>query len=242
MNELSAAIKIQENSQASLTGERIYEALKDAILDGAIRQGHLLTEVGIAEIFGVSRTPVREALHKLEAEELLVTLPRKGLTVNSLRFADGIALYDASIVIEAQAASLAAQNRNTSQLMNMEICIANMRECADKLDGKEAAQKFAALNYDFHLLVAEASSNKYLYSFVCELRAKMRLLNTSLVSLKVHENAESNGGVGERDKAEDHDNIFEAIKKGDSELAGLLMKRHLTASRSFFYNTHSKKS
>ena len=95
----------------------VFENLWTAILDGNLKAGQRLMEVQLAEQLGVSRTPIREAIRKLELEGLVVMLPRKGAYVANMSFKDLIDVLEVRASLEGLAGSLAAERRRDARLV-----------------------------------------------------------------------------------------------------------------------------
>ena len=95
----------------------VFENLRAAILDGNLKAGQRLMEVQLAEQLGVSRTPIREAIRKLELEGLVVMLPRKGAYVANMSFKDLIDVLEIRASLEGLAAYLAAERRSEKSLL-----------------------------------------------------------------------------------------------------------------------------
>ncbi len=202
--------------------EMVYQALKSNILSGALIPGTYLTEISVSNAFGVSRTPVREALRRLENEKYLQTIPRKGVVVQNIRTTDAIALYDISFVLESYAAKLAASNITTQQLELLEALAS--QEQLPRTEGNSNNVEHSRLeeNYDFHTLIASASGNNYLLDYILQIREKMKLLQTANTSLQGHTRAPS------------HHQIFEAIRDGNGEVASILMGQHIQEAKARF--------
>jgi DNA-binding GntR family transcriptional regulator len=133
--------------------------LREAILAGAIPAEALLRQEDVAQRFGVSRPPVREALRQLEAEGLVVSRPRRGYVVAGLDPADVAEIFDIRGALEAQAATHAAQRRTDADLAAMEALCAAME--ALTLDEPEDGLRFADLNRDFHARICAAGGRPW---------------------------------------------------------------------------------
>ena len=94
----------------------VFENLREAILEGELKPGQRLMEVQLAEQLGVSRTPVREAIRKLELEGLVIMLPRKGAYVANMSLKDIIDVLEIRASLEGLAASLAAQRMSSDDI------------------------------------------------------------------------------------------------------------------------------
>ena len=100
-------------------GDSIHEALRNDILSGVVRSGEAMREVLLAQRFGVSRTPVRQALGRLEQERLLERGAR-GLFVKHVDAREVVQVYDIRIMLEAESATQAALSRDSSDLARLD--------------------------------------------------------------------------------------------------------------------------
>ena len=98
----------------------VFENLRGAIVEGRLKPGERLMEVQLAEQLGVSRTPVREAIRKLELEGLVVMLPRKGAYVANMSLKDLIDVLEIRASLEGLAASLAAERITDEDIKKLE--------------------------------------------------------------------------------------------------------------------------
>lgn len=201
--------------------EKVYQALKNNILSGAIPSGTYLTEVSVSTAFHLSRTPVREALRRLENEKLIQNMPRKGLLVQNIRKTDAIALYDLAMLLESYAAELAASNITTQQLELLQI-LANQEQIPQSGSEENVEEQRLKENYDFHTLIAYASGNSYLVEYILQIRDRMKLLHTADTSSSAPQNAPS------------HIRIYRAIQEGNGEIASILMKQHIHKAKEKF--------
>ncbi|RUU08143.1 GntR family transcriptional regulator, partial [Mesorhizobium sp. M6A.T.Ca.TU.002.02.2.1] len=138
---------------------KIHEKLRDEILSLILRPGQLLDEVGIAKRFHVSRSPVREALVRLETEGLVHTLPNKGTVVAGMNLEEFPQYIDALDLVQRAVTRLAAELRSDEALAKIKHEQELFRQTVPVKDVLGMIQK----NMDFHLAVAEASRNPYLY-------------------------------------------------------------------------------
>lgn len=189
----------------------VTQSLREAILKGKFRPGERLTEANLAEIFQVSRNPIREALRALQVEGLIEVNPRKGARVRMVSDAE------AQEVIELRAELEGINARNAARR-----CDGNTRDVLRRLltEGNEAAdraakQRLLQLNDRFHTLLADAGQNRYLADYVKMLRERTLWL---FASAQVDRAAES---------WQEHAAILQAVVAGDAELAALLASRHV---------------
>ena len=200
---------IQDKSQ----GEIAYASLLQAIREGQFRPGDRLREVDISARLSLSRTPIREALRKLEADGIVEHRPRIGAVIRTLSHGELVELYEMRVVLERTAAELAAKH----------AVPAEVDELADINIAIEAAinpDQAAALNHNFHSCIYQATRNRFLVD-------SARSLNNALMLLGPTTLADN-----ERLKTvtAQHNDIIDAIRAGDVDAAGLAAEAHLQTS------------
>ena len=194
-------------------GQDVFEYLKNAIIDQTIEPGSRLVESKIAEMLGISRTPLREALHKLEGEEWIEKTQSGGFQVVSLTRSDIEETFGVRSALEAYAARLAAENYQEKDLIPLEKKMLEYQKCLEK----KANDKLQKINTEFHDLLYALSRNPKLIKMINQLRAQISRFRQ--IILKQDEYAiESN---------EDHFRMLEAIKKRDGDAVEKLVREHL---------------
>jgi DNA-binding GntR family transcriptional regulator len=194
-------------------GQDVFEYLKNAIIDQTIEPGSRLVESKIAEMLGISRTPLREALHKLEREEWIEKTPSGGFQVVNLTRQDIEETFGVRSALEAYAARLAAENYREEALIPLEKKMLEYQKCLEK----EANDKLQTINTEFHDLLYALSRNPKLVKMINQLRAQISRFRQ--IILKQDEYAhESN---------EDHVRMLDAIKKRDGDAVEKLVREHL---------------
>ncbi|MHB9092752.1 MAG: GntR family transcriptional regulator [Chloroflexota bacterium] len=138
-------------------GDRVYEIVRDQILTSALPPGSELSLTRLARLLGVSITPVRDALHRLEAEKLVVEVPRKGYFVTKLEAQDIAHLMEARLIIEQ-----AAVERGLARVTPAEI--AEMRRLLQEMDELRSRDyiAYSKRDYDFHQLIVGTARNPQL--------------------------------------------------------------------------------
>ncbi len=192
----------------------IFEALQGEILDGRLQPGDRVKEAEVAERFGLSRTPVREALRRLETRGLLVHAPHKGMVVARLETSAVAELYVMREILDGAAARLAAQHATETEIAAMEKQIARDR----KLLGDPKA--LAAANRAFHSAVFRAAHNRFLVKASDALAEALALLGPTTLSAK---------GRGKQSVSE-HQTIVSAIKSRNPNAAEDAARRHIRAA------------
>lgn len=192
-----------------------YEKIKQAILDGELEPGQPLVEAALAEWCGVSRTPVREALRRLEQDGLLFR-DMHGLAVRKRSPEEILDLYDTRIVLESAAGRVAAQRRTDHDLRLLQWALNECREVPE--DDSIAA---VAANGRFHTTVWRSTHNESMIDLLDRLSLHLaRYPGTTL----------STPGRWGRAVAE-HAELVEAIEQRDGESASEISSRHFTEAR-----------
>jgi DNA-binding GntR family transcriptional regulator len=158
-------------------GEEAYQQLKHAIRNGTLAPGTRVREIEIADRFGFSRTPAREAIRRLETEGLISFVPRHGAVISKLDHQATMELYDLREILEGSAAGFAARHASPAEIEELEELIAAEPELAARPD------QLADLNQLFHSALYRAAHNRYLERALLGLRDSMALLGGT--SLKV---------------------------------------------------------
>lgn len=198
----------------------VFENLRTAILEGNLKAGQRLMEVQLAEQLGVSRTPIREAIRKLELEGLVVMLPRKGAYVANMSFKDLIDVLEIRATLEGLAASLAAERRNDEDVIKLEKVAKEFEEGVRNADIEVVLKK----DVEFHENIFLMANNKKLYHLITSLWEQVHRFRVMYVS-----NNESSLSL-----VDEHKRILDAIKNGDCELAKKYATEHIELAEQFF--------
>lgn len=151
--------------QRKSLGQHVFENLKSGIIKGRIAAGSRIVESRLAEALGISRTPVREGLHKLEREGYVAKLPRGGFCVLGLSREDVEETFGIRGVLESYAARLAAEKHRRGELKALEDKIAAFQNCLDR--GDLAA--LPGINTAFHDLLYALSRSPKLIKMISDL-------------------------------------------------------------------------
>src|SRR5687767_2522208 len=205
------------NADAQFTSrsELVYQKLRDAIARGELKPGQRVMEVEVADWLEVSRTPVREALRRLESEGMLRVEPRMGLVVASISRQAMLELYVMREVLEGTAARLCARHASDLEVMELEELV--KRE--DRLQGNFEA--LARHNRLFHEAVHRGAHNRYLEKSLSAVNDSMYLLGPSQMLLP--ERAETARGQ--------HAELLDAIRKRDGDAAEAAARRHVRSAQ-----------
>jgi DNA-binding GntR family transcriptional regulator len=193
--------------------EVVFETLREAIINGLLKPGERMMEIKLAEQLGVSRTPVREAIRKLELEGFVVMMPRKGAYVAGISLKDIVDVFEVRAALEALAAGLAAERITDEELETLERMLVRIGECIDNNDLQELIEFDTA----FHEALYQASRNEKLVQIINNLREQIqRFRSTSLAY------------PGRMKEAlEEHKKIVEAISERKAEQAQQLAQQHI---------------
>ena len=205
-------VKQEGKDKYSLRG-RVFHKLRDDILSGKYKEYEELKEVAIGEELGVSRTPVREAFRQLELEGLIRIIPNKGAYVTGITEKDVKDIYMIRSLLEGLCARWATENITKEQMEEMEenIYLAQFHAQKGHLD------QLAELDNRFHDLMYEACNSKMLEN---------QLKDFHQYVLRVRKKTLANANRGLMSNRE-HEQIMEAIKAGNADLAEQLANRHM---------------
>ena len=193
----------------------VYQQLREAIVDGTVAASAPLTELALAAQYNVSRTPVREALRRLE-QDGLVERGARGMQVRGRSPEEILEIYEVRITLEAAAARAAAERRTDLDLLKLEQVHAAM--LAASTDDPE---RLATTNRKFHEAIWAMSHNATLIDLLGRLHA--HLIRYRETTLTFQDRWDS--------MLEEHRQMVEAIKAGDRERAGRLAEEHMTGAR-----------
>ncbi len=206
-------LKQEVSDKYSLRG-RVFHKLREDILDGKYKENEELREIAIGGELGVSRTPVREALRQLELEGLVQIVPNKGAYVTGITAKDVKDIYMIRSSLEGMCARLATEHITPEQLEEMEenVYIASFHA------SKGHMEQMAELDNRFHNILYEASDSKMLQNLLRDFHQYVIRIRRKTLSTK-ERGAASN---------EEHRQIMEAIKAGNSGEAERLATCHMT--------------
>lgn len=199
--------------EAKTLVDKVYNSVLNAIVQGRFKPGEPLREDDIALMVGASRTPVREALARLERDGFVVKSKRSYIVV-PLTKEDVIELYETRIPLEAMAAKLAAIRVSEQQIAEMGRVIEEIK--AESAVSEPNPIRLADLNGRFHELVAEASGNRHLARMLKYIRLKLKIVRVNIFtsySRRIEEIRE-------------HSLVYEAIRARNSDLAFSRMFEH----------------
>ena len=194
-------------------GRSVYDRLKRAIIQGDFNPGSRVVESRLAASLGISRTPVREAIHKLEREGLLRQEPKGGFFVAGLGRSDIEETFGIRSVLESYAARLAAIRHLEGELRPLEEKLGAYQESLDRGD----LGALPRINTEFHDLLYGLSRSPKLIKMINDLRD--HIYRFRLVILKIKEMAKSSN--------EDHRLMLKAIRDRDTDGVERLVREHI---------------
>lgn len=195
----------------------VFNDLEQAIINGEYKSGDSLSELMLSQKYGVSRTPVREALRQLELEGLVQLVPNKGATVIGVSEKDIDDIYAVRIRIEGLAARLCAENATEEELQALErLC--DLQEFY-LLKGK--TEQLWQLDGEFHNTIFEASRNRPLRSMLSSFHSYISRARSN--SMRSADRAAQS--------VDEHRAILSAITVHDGDRAEQLMTEHIIAAR-----------
>ncbi len=205
----------------------VFNTLREAILKGDFQSGERLMEKQLAERMGVSRTPIREAIRKLELEGLVVMIPRKGAEVASITGKDISDVLEVRATLEALAVKLACKKMSDDDIKRLEKVNAEFKKAAKDKDVKTVISK----DVEFHDVIFEGADNDKLLNIVNNLREQIYRFRVEYIyKMKSYDAL-----------VDEHDEIVLAMKKREGKVAAGIAQKHIeNQERSVleFFNAH----
>jgi DNA-binding GntR family transcriptional regulator len=206
--------------------ERVYLYIKDLILDGEFKTGDRLVERELAERLNISRTPIREALFRLESQGFVKTVPRKGVIVADISEKEIIEVFTILSSLEVLAVKLAVQKLDDETKGKFTACIQKVEECLQNKNEVDFSDLHSELNY----LLYSSAKNTKLYEILSGLSDYIRAF-----AKKGYQKA----GRAEQ-SMEEHVKIMEAIINQESDMAEYLTKIHIENSKKAYVEAVKK--
>jgi len=198
--------------------EQVYDILKKRIIFREIGSGKKINEEELAQALGVSRTPIRETLVRLEHEGIVKIIPRRGAFVVSQSIEKVIDLLQVREVLEGLVARLATENMDPELLDRLKHCLEKVSSTEDPAD---KLLKYTPADVEFHALLLQACDNELLKNMMESVNAHLQMVRLRTVTLP---------GRPEQTVRE-HYEIVAAIEKQDADLAERLMRKHVASVR-----------
>ncbi len=191
----------------------VFNTLRQAILTGELKPGERLMEIHLANKLGVSRTPIREAIHKLELEGLVTMIPRRGAEVAQITEKSMSDVLEVRRAMDALCAELACDRITEEETEQLNQACENFRRATQTKDVKKIAQA----DVELHDIIVQATGNKRLVQLVNNLSEQMyRYRFEYIKDFSQHERL-----------VEEHRIIYESIVNKDKETASEAAKLHI---------------
>jgi DNA-binding GntR family transcriptional regulator len=216
-------MKNKENSEdrkrkkKMLLREQVYAGIKNAIIGGEFEPGRRLIEERLAEDMKTSRTPVREAIQKLEKEGLIQRLPRGGFAVKGVSEEEVEEVFDLRAVLEGYAAYLATARIEEEELNALEAIIKVEEAALSTMDVEE----FIKLDSEFHDSLYKAAKNNRLYGLLNDLRDYMYRYRVILLRY----------GRKAALAVQDHKEMVESLRAKNARQVEKLVRKHMTRGK-----------
>jgi len=195
-------------------GETAYDRLISELRSGTLSPGQRLRETELAQRFGLSRTPIREAIRRLESDGFVEHRPRVGAAIRELGHSEVVELYEMRIILERTAAEMAAQRATQAEIDEIADLNAALADAGD--DSATAAD----LNTHFHRCLHLAARNRFLLDAARGLSNALMLLGPTT--------------LGDEERVTiatgQHARIIDALRAGDKDGAGQAAVTHMEAS------------
>ena len=205
---------LDPTGEGQTLAEQVYHRLSADILSGELAPGAKISEPALAQQYGVSRGPLREALHRLQERKLITRSANQGARVVKLTPETLVELFAVREALEGMAARLAALHATKTDIAAMRACLGEGPEGPD--------EPRPSHDDDFHFAVAQCSRNPMLIQLLCgELSPLLRLYRGQPGSPRPH----AHRAILE------HGRVIAAIEDRDPDLAELMMRRHIAAAR-----------
>jgi len=205
------------NKSISLT-DRAYAAIKEKILTLYFLPGQYLNESAICELLEMGRTPVHQALQRLQVDGLIDIIPRKGVIIQPDSISQIIDIIDARLVVEVEIARLAALRATPSDVQELNAILDHLQEGHH---GGGQIDAFVECDRAFHLKITHVSGNTVLGDFARLLHER----STRSWYLHLWQTLDSNASNSQ------HRKIVKAFKANDGEMAAQAMREHLSSLR-----------
>lgn len=197
-----------------LPSAKIRDSLEQRIVEGTLISGQRLDEHELSNFYGVSRTPVREALQRLTESGLAEHLPRRGTFVRSPTLGQLVEMFEVMAELECMAIKLATRRATSNDIDLLEQ---NNEDCRDAVAADDA-KKYYEVNANLHCHIYEMSGNGFLASEARRLHDRLRPFRR----LQLHVRGRMHESMAE------HDIILAALRNGDAKSAMKMMKKHIT--------------
>ena len=197
--------------------QEVAERLRERIYDRDLKPGEWIDELALCKQYGISRTPLREALKVLHSEGLVVLVPRRGCYVRELSAAELDQIFPVMALLEGRCAYEAAQKITPPDLQQLDALHAELERYASLND----VDRYYEQNYRFHEQVQRLAGNQFLQRAISDLRKLLRLVR--------HQQLKARGRL--QASLQEHRRIMQALRAGDAAAAEKIMQEHLSSQR-----------
>ena len=197
--------------------EEVYDSLKKSILHGKLKAGQRLLEEQLAHRIGISRTPVREAFHKLERDDLVTRLPRRGFAVREFTKDDLEEIFGIFSALESYAFYQATLHMTPEKI----ITLKKKSEELEKAVKNKSFDKAVQLQTDFYDLIYKSCRNKKLLNIINNFQDYFYRYRSALLQTK----------DGFKHSIEDYRSMLEAMKKKNPSLVEKSVRKHLAREK-----------
>ncbi|HJV45585.1 MAG TPA: GntR family transcriptional regulator [Bacillota bacterium] len=217
-----------DQSEISPIRDKVFEFIKNAILEGQFKAGERIVERELADRLNISRTPIREALFRLESVGLVKTLPRKGVVVNRMTTEDIIEIFTILSSLESLTARLATQKLNVEQELKLDRLVDRINEA---LNNEESGNDYSQFHLEIREIIHEAAKSPRLHEILHSLIEYIRAF--AYLSQETPERR--------RKAFEEHREIAKAIRNREVELAENLARIHIENSKKVYLESIGKR-
>ena len=204
---------------------RVYDALKQDIFGLVLGPGTQLVERDLAMRFGVSKSPVRDALQRLAGEGLVIQSDYRGVMVREISFEEADEIYAFREVLEEMAVTLATPRLTSDDFIEAAQCLERSRQAMESDDVPLVAQ----INRDFHAVFSKNCGNRPLHETLTNLQNRVRII--SVLGWRWRPSMQ--------EELVQHCNVLDAARRGASDEAGYLMREHIHRFRAAFQETRN---
>lgn len=206
--------------ETTTIADRVFTQLRQAIVEGGIPAGSKISEPEMAARYGISRGPLREAMRRLESNNLVERRPNLGARVITLSNEQLIEIYVVREAMEGMAARLAAEHMSDAAIGDLQALMEQHHREVVQDSWRAYFQKEGDL--DFHYRIIQGSGNQRMIGILCDDLYHLARMYRCQFGM---------GSDRAREALREHELIVDAIAERDGELAELLMRRHIRASR-----------
>lgn len=206
----------------SRSADKIRESIEQRIVEGEFKDGERLDEVRLATLFGVSRTPLREALRMLAGSGLVELIPKRGAFVRHPGIVELVEMFEVMAELEALCGRLAARRVSSGDLAKLAVAA---RACEQALEGEDP-DAYYHRNEEFHQLIYKAGGNNFLIAEASRLQKRLRPYRRMQLRAR---------GRMKQSMAE-HAVILKALEDGDAVAAAEALRSHVTVQGERFHD------